>query len=309
MFFGILYKKLNPTLAEHVLNSEITTLYNRKNPQQAIRSLAHIPVEKTKLLMQAKKAQFESMELEIKDQVVQKIITNEKLSEEDRLMQIQSMDKFFAFLDNRIWYLYFIVYQSSFRDQIIDLFASEIASYIDLTQMSTHLATILMELLQNAEKAHFEQLLYKNHMVNSEQQLFKFLKDKKSRAKAVLLARNSGQNIELGFRFHFHRATANLDNMLEVFVKNQGAISYNVERQLANKLDTDTKANDLASFFQESGDEQLGAGLGLLYISYLKEECKKANMRFSSQIFAEKKHRKNRSKITDCLLTKIDQNA
>ncbi len=283
--FGLLYKKMNPSLAEMMLQSPVMLAYNRKNAQNPIHSIDHINKDKANQLKQTKAEAFEVMALEIRDLTVQRIIANQELQEEDRLMQIRSLEKFISFIDDRIWYLYYIIYQTPLKDEVMSFFAELIDKYLDRTRIATNLSLVLMELIQNAEKAHFDQLLIENKLIKDPKDSHRFLRQPQNRKLVVELAKSRNQTLRASWQFHSGRAGANLEYRLEILITNRGDISPMIEKQLAMKMSSDTANADLSDFFQDKTDSGLGAGLGLMYMSYLKDDCQKAGVKFSSQIF------------------------
>ncbi len=64
-------------------------------------------------------------------------------------------------------------------------------------------------------------------------------------------------------------------------------------------MGTDTEGINIASFYEDSDDEEtkLGAGLGLLYNSYLEQICKKEGIHYKCVIYPEPKKQKTTVKI------------
>ena len=284
--FGILYKKMNPALGKMLLESDVISLYNRKNPGNMIKSINDINKQKMQLLKQARAHAFEVMQFEIRDLVVQSLVQDETLEEEDRLLQIRSLEKFVTFIDDRIWYLYFIVYQSPLRQGMTRLFVELVTSYLHRTKIATYLATILMELIQNAEKANFDRVMLQNRLVKSPGETATLLRDPEKRKQVSALAFKTGQNLNLNWLFDSGKASTSREFRIEIQVTNPGSISHMIQSKLKNKLHAETGSVSLSDFYEDTG-QQLGAGLGLLYISYLRDECQKAKIQFTSQVFAD----------------------
>lgn len=284
--FGILYKKMNPSLAKMLLESSVLQDYNRKNPKNQINDLRNIDSAKKDLLLKVKKDEIDLMELEIRNEVIQMILGDKELEEEDRLLRMRSLDKFIAFIDGRIWYLYYVVYQTPLKFDILRAFARMVFQYLDRTKIATYLATMLMELIQNAERAHFERLLIRNHWAADSPGVDKFLKKKENREKAIKLAVEQRQFLNIAWKFARDN-TQGRPYRIEIIVSNHGMISKTLETSLAHKMKTDTEGLSMAQFFEESGDDKLGAGLGLLYLSYLEDECRANGLNFNCQIYPE----------------------
>ncbi|RME88559.1 MAG: hypothetical protein D6767_09955 [Candidatus Hydrogenedentota bacterium] len=295
--YGLLYKKMNPTLAKLLLQSPVILEFNKQNPTSAIRSLSHVPLEQAKKIMAQKAQRKEILELEIRNEVVERILEDANLSEEDRLMHIKSLDKFVKFIDDRIWYLYMIVYASPLKEKVKYEFADLIASYLDRTKIATHLANVIMELVQNAEKANFDKLLMEMGWISSADESFSWLKNSEKRKKLVALAASQQKFLEIAWRFHKDEVMHKKDYRLDIVVRNPGIMTHSTEKKLASKMNTDVTDTSLSDFFSESKEEKLGAGLGLLYISYLKEECQKAKLDFKTSVYSDRVEKKTEAMI------------
>ncbi|MEM7182269.1 MAG: hypothetical protein AAF518_15245 [Spirochaetota bacterium] len=285
LLFGILYKKMNPSIAGMLLNSPVMKDYNRKNVRKPINSLQDLDLARIEQINKSRENEMEVLELEVRDKVVQRIIIEKDLQEEDRLLRIRSLDKFIAFIDKRIWYLYYIVYQTNLKYRALDTFSNLVYDYLDRTKIATHLSNMIMELIQNAEKVHFEGLLRNNKLANTDREIDRFLRDPENRKKAIVLAQQQKQLLQIAWRLSSEEAVGR-PYKIEIVINNHGVISNRIQRELSQKMQTHSSDVTMADFYNDPGDEgKLGAGLGLLYMSYLQEECKTANLKFRCQIY------------------------
>lgn len=239
--FGILYRKMNPSLAKMLFQSSILQEYNRKNRFNQLSNLNHIDRNKLIALKKTKAEEFDLLELEIRNEIIQKIIRNREIEEEERLLRMRSLDKFVAFIDQRIWYLYYIIYHSPKRLEMIDLFSDLIERYLDRTKIATHLAAMVMELLQNAEKAHFERIIMQKHMVRYNRDIDIFLKKTENRTNLIKIAKTLNQNLDIAWRFDSNKSVGGRIYRVEIIISNYGLISNKIHRALSSKIHTETK--------------------------------------------------------------------
>ncbi|MBE7411217.1 MAG: hypothetical protein L6Q54_00535 [Leptospiraceae bacterium] len=297
VLYGILYKKLSPSLATMLFESNVLKDYNRKNPKSLITSLNHVDRAKLDALRSAKKDFFDMMETEIKNEVIQRITSNKEIEEEDKLVRMRSLEKFINYIDKRIWYLYFVIYQTPLKDEIKKHFADMIALYLDRTKLATHLSNLLMEFIQNAEKAHFERIIVHQNMAKKSE-IDKFLKNSENRKWVIDEAKKRNQMLELSWNMNSERSSTGNNFKVQISLSNFGLIDERTRASLASKMKSDTSEISVASFYQDSGDtDKLGAGLGLLYISYLEDICKKEGIKFFCNIFPEPSKEKTTVKI------------
>lgn len=285
--YAVLYKKLSPSLAKMLFESTVVREFNRKNPRNSIVDLKHIPPEKVDALRGARPELFEQMESEIHDEVLSRIVGSPELSEEDRTTRIKSLPKFIKWIDKRIWYLYFIIHQTPLKDQMKKAFGGMIALYMDHTKIATHLSNMLMEFVQNAEKSSLERIIVKSNIARRED-VDRLLRDLENRKKIVELAIRTDQMVDISWNMNPERNNFGKQYRVQIIVSNYGLIDEQTRSALARKMKTNVEGINIASFYQDSGDaNKLGAGLGLLYNSYLEDICRAEGIQYKCNIFPE----------------------
>ncbi|MDR2734704.1 MAG: hypothetical protein LBC99_08735 [Spirochaetota bacterium] len=298
ILFAILYKKLTPSLAEVLCQSSVVQAYNRKNPKYAIVNINAVSRVKIDTLRAEKPQLFESMENEIADEVRAKI-HRQPISDEDKQTRIRSLDKFIAWIDHRIWYMYLIVYQTTLRQELIKSFSDMIITYLSRTAVATHLSSLLMEFIQNAEKAHFERLIVRCGLAKKNE-VDAFLRERVNRERAIEEAQRVNQMLDLAWSMNPDTTSVGQQYKIGITLSNFGLITEETRMELAKKMRADTKGIALANFYKEKDpkkEDSLGAGLGLLYNSYLEEVCQKEGIMYKCNIYPEPEKEKTTVKI------------
>ncbi|MBL8020968.1 MAG: hypothetical protein JNM27_14955 [Leptospirales bacterium] len=295
--YAVLYKKLSPSLGRMLFESVVVREFNRKNPKNSIVDLKHIPPEKVDTLRQLKGDLFLQMEQEIREEVEARIMSAAQLTDEDRMTRARSLPKFINWIDKRIWYLYFIIYQTPMKEQMKSAFAGMIAQYLEHTKIATHLSNMLMEFIQNAEKSSLERIIVKGNIAKRED-VDRLLRDLPSRKKVVDLALRTEQLVEISWNMNPERNSFGKQYRIQIIVSNYGLIDERTRSNLAKKMKTNVEGINIASFYQDSGDEQkLGAGLGLLYNSYLEDICRGEGIQYKCNIFPEPEKEKTTVRV------------
>jgi hypothetical protein len=240
---------------------------------------------------------FQSMENELADEIRARI-HRQPLSDEDKQTRIRSLDKFIAWIDHRIWYIYLIVYQTQLRRELLQSFANMIITYLSRTQVATHLSSLLMEFIQNAEKAHFERIIVRTGLARPKE-VDSFLRDKANREKVISEASRVNQMLELAWNMNPETVGIGQQYRIGITLSNMGLITEDMRSSLTKKMRTDVNGISLSSFYKgDKNDDKLGAGLGLLYNSYLEDLCQKEGLMYSCNIFPEPEKEKTTVKIS-----------
>ncbi len=287
IIYAMLYKMLSPTLARRVIDSPVLREHNRRNPKAAIHDFKLIPQKVIDEFMARNKAVLARIEHEMIDAVLSRITSDTKLPEEDKIVRMRSLEKFVRWVDKRIWYLYLIIYQTPLKAEIEKAYVDLFFQYLDNTQIATHTGNLVMEFIQNAEKAHFERIIVKNHLAPRDK-IDTYLRNKLNREQVVKLAAQNKQMLEVTWHFQTDRVNTGRAYNVKIILSNYGLINDATRDGLARKMKTDTAGIALADFYEESaGPDKLGAGLGLLYNSYLEDVCREKGIRYFCTIFPE----------------------
>lgn len=287
IIYAMLYKMLSPTLARKVIDSPVLREYNRRNPKAAILDFKHVPQKVMDDFLVKNKAVLARIEHEMIDAVLSRIMADTKLPEEDKIVRMRSLEKFVRWVDKRIWYLYLIIYQTPLKAEIEKAYVDLFFQYLDNTQIAVHAGNLVMEFIQNAEKAHLERVIVRNHLAPADK-VDEYLRSKAHREQAIALAARNKQQLEVTWHFHTDRVSAGKAFNVKIILSNYGLINEATRASLAQKLKTDTAGIGLADFYEQPSESgKLGAGLGLLYNSYLEDVCREKGIRYFCTIFPE----------------------
>ncbi len=287
VIYAMLYKMLSPTMAKRVIESPVLREYNRRNPKAAILDFRHVPQKVMDDFLTKNKAILARIEHEMIDAVLSRITSDTKLPEEDKIVRMRSLEKFVRWVDKRIWYLYLIIYQTPLKAEIEKAYVDLFFQYLDNTQIAVHTGNLVMEFIQNAEKAHLERVIVRNHLAPRDK-VDEYLRSKAHREQAISLAARNKQQLEVTWHFHTDRVSAGKAYNVKVILSNYGLINEATRANLAQKLKTDTAGIGLADFYEQPSESgKLGAGLGFLYNSYLEDVCREKGIRYFCTIFPE----------------------
>jgi hypothetical protein len=299
IIYAILYRKLTPSLAKALFESKVVKEFNRKNPKYSMTELNHISTQKVELLFKQYGPILEQIKISIREKITEKVLANTYLEEEDMYARIRALPKFLEWIDKRVWFLFFIIYQKEdLREQMLYTFQNMIYSYLEHTVIATHLSNLIMEFVQNAEKAHFE-LLATKFLKVPKSEADKFIRNRENRLKLKQLAIDQKQNLQISWNLNPEKLTSGHLSRLQIQISNYGSINEDLAQKLRRKMKADVDGISIASFYDDSDQEEgkLGAGLGLLYNSYLEQACKKEGIQYRCVIYPEPKTQKTTVKI------------
>lgn len=286
--YAILYRKLSPTLGTKIIDSPVFKEFNRKNPKYAVWDLQALALEKAQKLLEGKRELLDKLQTELETLIRERLLAM-NLEEEDKQARIRATNKFIRWADARVWYLYLIVFNTPLRNEIQRAFVDIFLQYLETTQIATHLSNLLMEFVQNAEKAHFERIIIRHNFAPRDK-VDSYLRDRMNRELVIETAKKDRQLLEISWQLKSNRSAYGKSYRIGLIISNYGLISETTRSRLAAKLKTNTSGIALADFYKDSsGEDRLGAGLGLLYNSYLEDLCRQKGIKYFCNIYPEPK--------------------
>lgn len=294
--YAVLYRKLSPSLARALFESRVVKDFNRKHPKYSIVDLKHVSPGRVEAVQQKFGPQLAMIKRDIRERVTEMILSSMHLSEEDMQSRVRSLPKFIDWVDPRIWFVFYIIYNTEFRAQITSVFTNILHGYLNHTRIATHLSSLLMEFVQNAEKAHLERLAFKNNL-SDVSKVDHFIRSRENRLKLQALAVQTNELVDVSWNMNPDRIATQSLSRIQVQISNYGLIDEGTVQRLSRKMKSDIEGINLASFYSDNDSERLGAGLGLLYNSYLEEICRAENIPYRCSIFPEPKRERTTVKI------------
>lgn len=294
LVYTILYKKITPALSQALFDSSILKNYNSKHPHKQIESFSSLDKKHTLEFCTKNQSLCQLIQNEIKNLVLNMIKEDVELAQDEKETRKANLPSFVERIDPRIWHLYLLIYKSEPDKEMNASFAIMIYEFLENMQIATHLSNLLMEFIQNAEKAHFEKIFIRHNL--SQEKVDQFLRSEKSRQVIRRIALEEKQFLDLAWILDFHE-DFDKDNSVSIYVSNYGIIDEKTKDFIASKMKTDVKDISISSFYQEKTDNTLGAGLGLLYNSYLEDFCRYRGIKYSCTVFPQPEQQKTTVKI------------
>ena len=164
--------------------------------------------------------------------------------------------------------------------------------YLNKTQIATHLSNLVMELSQNAEKAHFERIVVRNDLTGPGQ-ITSYLRNREHRDVAASIAVKNKELLTISWNMNPDRNAIGQQTRMKISITNYGLIDELTRTQVNKKMRTDVEGLSIADFYAMMDNaEKLGAGLGLLYNSYLEDYCHSHGINYRCNIVPDPKYEK-----------------
>lgn len=279
--FGFLYKRFDKEIFDILINSSFVRVWNRSNPGRIIDERTKISESKLKSVLAKNSALLKEMRDSITAPVVKSIMSNASLLTDEKNAMIFLSDKF---LDNTRSFIWFIL-MNFFRDKgceaIIGKIRERLGLYIRRSSIADYLTLLLAELMMSEEALNMCNFAKRDGIYGkmSEEEILHDPAKRKSLLEAMKTART---DLVIGWRFGNPSATSiNPDDKLQVIVYNNEANYLDFKEKFNGVMESEGNLS-LQEFYSNTsvGNPELG----LQYQGYLREECNKVGLRFTSKV-------------------------
>jgi CHAT domain-containing protein len=191
-------------------------------------------------------------------------------------------------IDKQSWYIFYLISKTQERQEIIKKIENQLIEYLEKTKIADYFSLMLMEIIQNGEKAHLEKTARARNILKENDEIDTVLKDQNTRQIIIDQAKKWNHNLSLMWKFENPDAI-NSEYKLSVLLTNKGVVGDKTREKMQQKIKAEVKERDLSHFYEDADPLKLGAGLGLFYLSYIEEACKKEDIKFESRIITDEK--------------------
>ncbi len=277
--YTMLYKKFDDHIYKSIMKSPFIENWNRIHPNKIIdeRSKVNENCIKTVLLEKEKEAKecfkkiLEPVENEIKD--------DNSLSAEEKYITIGFADKYLNHLRDFIWYI--LICSMGMKDwlSMLDWIKDELKEYLERSKIAEYLSVIVMELASNAETANLQNYIKR---VYNKSYIENILFNKELREKILQKLEAKGELLSLIWKIRSRKIYIGNEYRLQTILFNKEHEYNQLKTQIEDKKGIDLKKKSLFDFYSEIPEGELNTQLGLYYLSYLNEACKKLNIHLDS---------------------------
>lgn len=279
--YGVLFKEYSVKLAKALKEVPLVVQWNRKNPSRALNT--HTIIQSTKSSEQVR--QFEKVRSVFR-QVIGEIFelhTSEvgALSQEEQELLQFKAENFLEQLNPVFWALLARESGTPTFVNTIRAFEDVVWSYLAKTNIADYLSLLVLELATLSEKSLMEKAV--DTYLKGRVDLEHFMKNKGDRLKVLETMEANNEKATISWRIQGRYGTVTDTNPFQIIFFNRSVKADSVRREIENKKHLETQGKDLSEFYSDlpGGQED---ELGMYYLTYLQEECRRQGTLFDSYV-------------------------
>ena len=270
---AILFRKLNPALASMLEGSPILQDYNERNPGTAVDRVRQIPAREARDWLGERPQLQAYIQNDIREQVERRIGADEGISPADREVRVRVLSRLSERIDERIWYLYCMVYKTPLGKRLKSGFTGMLVDFLRHASVILLLNDVFLESMGRQEEAFLKAI---QSRVDPEGKMDEFLPPDYKRKELLEEAGKLNLGVTVGWNLSTERSAKGrvyvlyLQTSCEV-VLSEGARKYMAERSRKGG------GISLAEFYMDALRDHAGASLVLPFDSRLEALCRQEN--------------------------------
>jgi hypothetical protein len=156
------------------------------------------------------------------------------------------------------------------------------ARYAGRSEIPEYLALVILELVNNLQMQTMQNVAKRSGM--TQEKLRSLYQNPNARAKIAETMERQGETSMIGWSFTTRRGSGNHTTELTVTLSGAGAPMRAFSEEVQQHRSVDIGQRSLQEFYREIDGSVFNIDLGLYYLSYLEELCRKAGMLFATRV-------------------------
>ena len=280
--YSILYKQFDRQIFSQMIECDCVRHHNRTNPSQLIDEKTRIPEKQLRNILSFKDNAIQQSRQAILEPVWKSIMSNTDYTPEEKNVYLLMTEKFLNRLNLMNWYIITKFYKTEGFSQIMSILRQSLAQYMDKSKVAEYISVMVMELALNSENSNMRKearILYQG-IDNADTLIY----DPDIRKKIVEELSRKHEFVSLSWKIGGGSTSIGKQGALNITLYNKEDEFQEVKENIESKLSADLNKRSLIDFYRQMPEGEEGTDLGLYYLSYLEDACKKVNVKFESLV-------------------------
>ena len=278
--YSLLYKHFDRQLFADFIQTDAVQKHNRKNPTQLIDERTKMSENQLRQILASQKATVQLAKKEILDPVWKSLMENKDYSLEEKNIYLLMTEKFLNRLSLMNWYIITKFYRTEGFSQINIAIRHLLQVYMEKSRVAEYISILVMELALNSENTNMRKEA--KRMFAGIEDVDALIYDPEQREKIVAELKRNHEQVFISWKLGGGSSAIGKQGRLQITLYNKDDEFQEVKENIESKASADTNKKSLIDFYRELPEGQESTDLGLYYLSYLDDACKKVNVKFES---------------------------
>ena len=278
--YSLLYKQFDRQLFAELIQTDCVQKHNRKNPTQLIDERTKLSENQLRTSLAAKQSTINLSKKEILDPIWKSVMENKDYSLEEKNIYLLMTEKFLNRLSLMNWHIITKFYNTDGFSQINLAIRHLLQVYMEKSRVAEYISILVMELALNNENSNMRKEARK--MYAGIDDTDSLIYDPEVREKIVDELKRNHEQVFVSWKLGGGSSAIGKQGRLQITLYNKDDEFQEVKENIETKAAADTNKKSLIDFYRELPEGQESTDLGLYYLSYLDDACKKVNVKFES---------------------------
>ena len=278
--YSLLYKQFDRQLFADFIQTDAVHRQHRKTPTQLIDERTKMSENHISQILASQKATVQLAKKEILDPVWKSLMENKDYSLEEKNIYLLMTEKFLNRLSLMNWYIITKFYRTEGFSQINIAIRHLLQVYMEKSRVAEYISILVMELALNSENTNMRKEA--KRMFAGIEDVDALIYDPEQREKIVAELKRNHEQVFISWKLGGGSSAIGKQGRLQITLYNKDDEFQEVKENIESKASADTNKKSLIDFYRELPEGQESTDLGLYYLSYLDDACKKVNVKFES---------------------------
>lgn len=278
--YSLLYKQFDREIFSQLIQCECVRKYNRSHPANLIDERTKIPDAKLRVLMNNQANVVSECRKKVLDPIWKEIMRDKNYSPEERNVYLLMTEKLLNRLSLMNWYILLKFFRDEGFGEMQAILNKYLAVYMEKSKVAEYISILIMELALNCENANMHKAAkYLYRGVDDVQAL---IFDPEIRSKIIEELTRKHELVFLSWKLGGGSSAIGKQGRLQITLYNKADEFEVFKENIDSKSSADLNKRSLIDFYRDIPEGQESTDLGLYYLSYLDDACKKVGVKFES---------------------------
>jgi hypothetical protein len=281
LVYGNFYRQFDEEVSQIILSSSLVKNWNRNNPSSIIDEKSTINENYLSTILQDGDIKKQILK-EIASSIALNIKRDDKLLNEEKRIKLFLIEKFVDGIRPVCWFVLHRFRNEKTYEDVIKQLSEILDLYLDRSSIAEYLSLVIMELLTAGENSNLKS--YVDDVYNGTISQHKLMTDPDTRNKLFGEMEKRKEFLSLAWTIGNPNSTSiGTSNRLKILIYSKGMVFNNMKGMVDEGNASQQKGTNISDFFDEAGS--MNTELGMNYINYLNEACKKVSIRFKPFVY------------------------
>jgi hypothetical protein len=278
--YSLLYKQFDRQIFSELIKCDCVRKHNRATPSQLIDDKTKMSESQLRAHLANKDTSIQQARKDVLDPVWKAIMNDKNYSPEEKNIYLLMTEKLMNRLSLMNWYIITKFYKTDGFPQMTSAIRKLLAEYMEKSKVAEYISILIMELALNSENSNMRKEA--KIMYQGIEDTDALIYDPEIRSKIVTELKRKHELVFLSWKLGGGSSAIGKQGRLQITLYNKDDEFQEVKENIETKASADLSKKSLIDFYRELPEGQESTDLGLYYLSYLDDACKKVNVKFES---------------------------